>query len=281
MPPLQTTPDRADSFTLELDEVRYQVTPRPPFTAHLKVLLKAWRQERQHPETLDLYNSRNRTMAVNNLHRVFGLAKPLLENHLLQILEAAEGWVGQWQPNQQRLMAMDEAGPPPPVVLTEPERARAMVYLTQPKLMQAIRDDMHFLGTVGEDDNKVMVYLIGTSRKMDKPLAGIILSQSGAGKSSLLQMVCLLMPPEDVASFSRLSPTSPGYLGRYGVKHKLLSIDERVGSEAADYPIRSLLSQGVFTQLVTTKDPMTGKMTPCRPWWKGPWRSWRPPRTPR
>ena len=50
--------------------------------------------------------------------------------------------------------------------------------------MQAIRDDMHFLGTVGEDDNKVMVYLIGTSRKMDKPLAGIILSQSGAGSQA-------------------------------------------------------------------------------------------------
>ena len=78
------------------------------------------------------------------------------------------------------------------------------------------------------------------------------------------------MPPEDVASFSRLSPTSPGYMGRYGVKHKLLSIDERVGSKAADYPIRSLLSQGVFTQLVTTKDPMTGKMTTMQTVVEGP-----------
>ncbi|HEY3997369.1 MAG TPA: toprim domain-containing protein [Candidatus Xenobia bacterium] len=54
-PPLQSTPDQPDTFTFEVDEVRYQVTARPPFTTHLRVLLKAWHQERQHPDTLDLY----------------------------------------------------------------------------------------------------------------------------------------------------------------------------------------------------------------------------------
>ena len=50
-------------------------------------------------------------------------------------------------------------------------------------------------------------------------------------------------------------------MDRYAVKHKLLMFDERSGSEAADYQIRSLLSQGVFKQGITTKDPLTGKMT--------------------
>ena len=220
LPSLQSTPDRTDTFTLDLDEVRYQVTPRPPFTAHLKVLLKAWRGERQHPETLDLYNSRNRTMAVNNLHRVFGLAKPLLEQHLLTILEAAEGWAGQVRSSSGATPAED--GPPPPVPLTDEERQQAVGDLSHPNLMQRTIEDMTVMGTVGEDENKAMVYLVGTSRKMEKPLAATILSQSGAGKSSLLWLVGQLMPPEDVVAYSRLSPTAPGYMGRFGFKHKML-----------------------------------------------------------
>jgi hypothetical protein len=209
----------------------------------------------------DLYNSRNRTMVVNNLHRAFGLAKTLLEQHLLQLLEATEVWIGQQRTGKGVVSAVEAAGPPPPVPVTDQERAQAVAELSRPGLMARLLDDLTTMGTVGEDTNKVMVYLIGTSRKMEKPLAGTILSQSGAGKSSLLWLVGQLMPPEDVVSYSRLSPTAPGYMGQYGAKHKLLSVDERVGSAAADYPLRSLLSQGVFTQLITTKDPLSGKMS--------------------
>ena len=71
------------------------------------------------------------------------------------------------------------------MALSETEREEALAYLTRPDLVPAILADMDALGAVGEEDAKLMVYLIGTSRKQDKPLAGVVLSQSGAGQVQL------------------------------------------------------------------------------------------------
>jgi DNA primase len=256
---LQTVADAPDSFVLDLDLVRYQVTPKAVGPTTLRALLKAWHDGKQHPETVDFYNGRHRTMVVNALARAFGLPKTMLEAHMLALMEATERWKG-LAPSQGPAATTDTSKPREPVMLTEAERPVAMALLLHPDLLGAILADADALGVVGEEENILMVYLIGTSRKMEKPLAGAVLSQSGAGKSSLMQLAFTLMPPEETEYYSRVSATAPGYAGRYAYKHKLLGFEERAGSQAADYQIRCLLSQAIFKQSITQKDPVTGKM---------------------
>ena len=98
------------------------------------------------------------------------------------------------------------------------------------------------------------------SRKLDKPLSAIIRSESGAGKSFLMECVAELMPPEDVKYFSRLTPQSLYYMGKEELVHKLLIVDERDGSEEAEYPIRTLQTRRILTLAVPMKDPATGKI---------------------
>jgi hypothetical protein len=175
-------------------------------------------------------------------------------------MEATEQW-GQRSPGGTPADGATAAGKPREAVkLTDAQRATAMAFLTLPNLADAILADAHALDFVGEDDNVLMVYLIGTSRKMEKPLAGVVLSQSGAGKSSLVQLAFAMMPSEETEYYSRASATAPGYVGRYFYKAKLIGFEERAGSQAADYQIRCLLSQAVFKQIITQKDPVTGKM---------------------
>jgi hypothetical protein len=50
------------------------------------------------------------------------------------------------------------------------------------------------------------------------------------------------------------------YATRDGLKHKLLILEERAGSEEADYPIRSLQSKKRLTLAVPVKDPATNQM---------------------
>jgi energy-coupling factor transporter ATP-binding protein EcfA2 len=102
--------------------------------------------------------------------------------------------------------------------------------------------------------------LIGISRKLERPLSCIVLSQSGAGKSSLTELVEALTPPEDVVLFSRLSPQALYWMERTALKRKLLILEERVGAIEADYSIRVLQSRAKLTQAVVIKDPQTGKM---------------------
>jgi len=85
-------------------------------------------------------------------------------------------------------------------------------------------------------------------------------SQSGAGKSYLMECVAGLMPPEDVHFFSRLTPQALYYLERDALQHKLLIVDERNGSEESEYPIRTLQTRRVLRLAVPIKDPNSGRI---------------------
>merc|ERR1711965_875510 len=92
------------------------------------------------------------------------------------------------------------------------EREAALQYLSEPGLVRRLQDDMEALGYVGEEEAKLLVYLIATSRKLPRPLSGIIGSGSGAGKSFLAELAEQLTPPEEVELFSKLSSQALYYL---------------------------------------------------------------------
>jgi hypothetical protein len=113
---------------------------------------------------------------------------------------------------------------------------------------------------VGEEVNKRLLYLVAVSRKLEDPLSAIVLSQSGAGKSGLTEVIERLCPPEDVVLLTRLTPqslyyTEPGFLDR-----KLVIVEERYGSMEADYSIRVLQSRKKLIAAAPVKDPQTGNM---------------------
>jgi hypothetical protein len=144
--------------------------------------------------------------------------------------------------------------------MSEAERAEALALLKSPDLLERIAADIELAGYVGEPRNKKLAYLIATSRRLPKPLSSIFRAQSGCGKSFLMECVADLMPPEDVHYFSRLTPQALYYLEPDALTHKLLVVDERDGSEEAEYPIRTLQTRKVLKLAVPIKDPSSGKI---------------------
>lgn len=218
----------------------------------LRVILTASREDAAHTDRFDLYTAKSRTgFAYRTAHRLEIPAAKIEEDLsiLIPLLEAllAEG----------KGKADAPKGPPP---MTETERDEALRLLRSKNLLRELAADLETIGFVGEDRNKQLAYLIATSRKLDKPLSAIIRSESGAGKSFLMECVAELMPPEDVKYFSRLTPQSLYYMGKEELVHKLLIVDERDGSEEAEYPIRTLQTRRILTLAVPMKDPATGKI---------------------
>jgi len=127
-------------------------------------------------------------------------------------------------------------------------------FLMNGDIIDCIVKDMDELGYVGEYENKVLGYLIGISRKLDEPLSGIVVSASGAGKSKLVDTIQLLTPKEDVVFTSKLTPQSLYYMQKDFLKNKLLIIEERTGSELADYAIRTLQSKGSLSLATAVKN---------------------------
>jgi DNA primase len=218
----------------------------------LRVNIRATCGEKYHIDTLDLYQSRARHYLTAQLAKLFSLEPAAIDSDLLFIINQIEAH----QAKQQTAAKAEKE----PYRMTNPEEEEALKILTDSNLLELILGDMETIGHVGEEINKVLAYLIAVSRKLPKPLSGIIVSQSAAGKSGLVEIVQELTPPEEVEFFSRITPQALYYMERDALKRKLLIIEERTGGEGADYSIRTLQSRQKLTQAVPIKDPNSGKI---------------------
>jgi hypothetical protein len=147
-----------------------------------------------------------------------------------------------------------------PVVLTEQETADAMDLLRDPDLLGRILRDLDRLGIVGEEGNKLVGYVAAISRKLDQPLAVVIQSSSAAGKSSLMEAILALVPPEDRLKYAAMTPQSVYYLGATDLRHKVLAVLEDQGAEKVAYALKILQSEGELNIASTGKEAATGRL---------------------
>jgi hypothetical protein len=144
--------------------------------------------------------------------------------------------------------------------LTESERIEALAWLTAPDLIGRLRAAIRQAGIIGEENNALVAYLAGVSRKLDRPLAIIVQSASAAGKTTLMDAVLSFFPEEERIKYSAMTGQSLYYLGETNLKHKILAIVEEAGAEKASYALKLLQSEGELMIASTGKDPQTGRM---------------------
>ncbi|NTY90122.1 toprim domain-containing protein [Serratia fonticola] len=154
--------------------------------------------------------------------------------------------------------------------LDDAQRADALALLQDPDLIGRITNDLAACGVVGESSNLVAGYLAAVSRKLDRPLAVLIQSSSAAGKSSLMDAVLNLIPPEERLQYSAMTGQSLYYLGETNLQHKILAIAEEEGVRQAAYALKLLQSEGELTIASTGKDEATGNLVTKQYTVKGP-----------
>lgn len=229
--------------------VHYKVRGGMGGVGNMKVIVTATAKEKTHTDRLDLYASRSRKAFSATAAWRLELDAEKVEAHLLELLDQLEKLR---ETTAQTTETREE--------MSEAQRAAALKLLKSPGFLNTLSKHIEAIGYVGEDRNKKLTYVIASSRKLPKPLSAIVRSQSGAGKSYLMECVAELMPPEDVHFFSRLTPQALYYLERDALQHKLLIVDERNGSEESEYPIRTLQTRKVLKLAVPVKDPNSGRI---------------------
>ena len=206
-------------------------------TCTLKVTLQVSRDDLVHLDALDLVKARSRTSFIKAAADELFVDADLIKKDIGQLLLKLET-------HQANKIADAKAPAAPKVSMTDTERQSAMALLRDPQLLQRIVADMDACGIVGESTNKLAGYLAATSRKLQRPLAVVIQSSSSAGKTSLMDAVLSMMPPEDVQRFSGMTGQSLFYLESDQIRHKVLAIAEDEGIRQATYALKLLQSEG-------------------------------------
>jgi DNA primase len=249
--PVAAGPEDGTLVTLTREARHYQARVVSRVLGRLRTTVKLTVGAAFHVDTIDLYAARSRGEFARRAAKALTLDAALVEDDLLALLVTAEA----------RTAPVPEAAPAPPVpVMTDAERDEALALLRRPDLLDQVGRDIDALGYVGEPINTRLLYLVAISRKLADPLSAIILSQSGAGKSGLTEVLEQLTPPEDVVLLTRLTPQSLYYVDPGFLDQKLVIVEERYGSMEADYSIRVLQSRKKLIAAAPIKDPQTGAL---------------------
>ena len=161
----------------------------------------------------------------------------LLESHRLQQLEA----------RQENKIVKQK-------VLTETETAAAISLLQSKDLLDTTNKLIGNSGVIGEEDNRLIMYLIFVNRKREKPLHVISFGSSGAGKSHLQEKLAELVPDEDKIESTSLTSNALYYYGSYDLQNKLLLIEDMDGASEILYALRELMSKSRITKIFPRKD---------------------------
>jgi len=242
-------------FTI-LGGIRMDGLDRLRVTIRIEVINRKFEHYQNNPEiaalpvnhNLDLYND----VQVEKLIRK---AAERLEVGTLQITKSIADITRQLELYRlQQLEELQTKDEKQKKILTPDEREAAINFLMQPNLMQRTNDSIGKAGVIGENYNRLLMYVIFTSRKRETPLHIISFGSSGAGKSHLQEKVAELIPEEDKVPSTSFTTNALYYMGEYNLQHKLILIEDMDGAEAVMYALRELISKKQIIRLVPQKD---------------------------
>jgi DNA primase len=203
-------------------------------------------------ETVNLLSGEKRAKFIEQIRTANpGLPEDFFENLYVELMRVAGDCVV--PKDGENKEPIDLLAETPPEV-----KAAALAMLRDPNLIQIVSDDIALLGVAGERVLAMTVYVIGTSRLLPRPLAGIVQGPTSSGKSYIIDAVASLFPPEHVVRAHKMTPEALVHLPRGALVHRFVVAGERrrkQDDEGADATraLREMLSDGKLTKMMPIK----------------------------
>jgi DNA primase len=218
----------------------------------LKVTLKIQRSDSNSPlhsirHSLDLYYDDQTEKLIRKAAERLETGTKAMQLAIAELTQALEDYRTE----------LIEAQKPPKTdkrQLTETRIATAKKYLLAPGLLKRTNEDIGKTGITGEECNRLLMYLVFTSRLREQPLHIISLGASGTGKTYLQERIGDLIPEDGKLEITVLSENAFYYFGQQELRHKLIIIEDLDGAENVLYPLRELQSKKRISKTIPIKD---------------------------
>ena len=198
--------------------------------------------------SLDLYNETQTEKLVKKTAERFTLSTTYIQTAVGNLINTVEDY---------RLQQIDKNkldNKSVKHILNNEEEKTAITFLQQQNLLQQTNDSIGLSGVIGEEQNRLIMFLVFTSRKTARPLHIISFGSSGVGKSHLQEKVGELIPKEDKIELTSVSGNAFYYYVDDDLGHKVILIEDYDGVFAALYPIRELQSKQKISKTITMRD---------------------------
>jgi DNA primase len=138
---------------------------------------------------------------------------------------------------------------------TPPSGVGGLDFLKAKELLKRLNVQIGKSGIVGEENSRLLLFLIIISYMNKNPIHGIVQGSSGSGKTHIIGSIADLMPGEDVLRFTRITESSLYNWGEFDLFRKIIIIEDLDGlKEEALYALRELISNQFLSSSVSMKD---------------------------
>lgn len=128
----------------------------------------------------------------------------------------------------------------------------------EPSILARFGREVRAQGLVGEEQNAKILYLVVTSRLLDRQVSAGVKGHSASGKSHTVDTVLGYFPADDVIEFTAMSEralvySEQDFAHRTLVIYEVVALREGVEDDLTSYFVRSLLSEGRIKYQVTER----------------------------
>ena len=230
---------------------------RPYSTKGILIVLGEDEAPPLYSDTLDIANAKKRTDFIEEVvQRCEGIKAEELEQAVLE--KIARIMADKRQADEKTAC---DSGPDPLENTPAEVKTAAMDMLKSETLFERISADIAGIGVAGEENLALMLYVVMTSRLLDKPLSAIVQGASASGKSYIIETAARLMPSEAQLQAHDFSDQALYYLEHGSLVHKVVVSGERVHehrsrdgyAEDNTKAFREMVASGELRKAVTIK----------------------------
>jgi len=228
---------------------------KPCSTKGILIIFGGNDDEPLYSDTLDIANDKKRTEFIEKVVQSYkGIPTDKLEQAILKKVAEIMNEKHRAGENSE-----DEQETDPLETTPQEIKDAALEMLKSKNLFEQISADISAVGVAGEKQLSVMLYIIMTSRLLDKPLSAIVQGASASGKSYIIETVAKLMPPEAIVQAHDFSDQALYYLPSGSLKHRVIISGERVNehrskegfAEDNTKAFREMVASGILRKAVT------------------------------
>jgi hypothetical protein len=141
------------------------------------------------------------------------------------------------------------------VELSPAEQQQAETFLKQPDLLNKTNELIGITGILGNDKNRLILFLIYLSRKQETPLHAVIQSEYNYLQTRMGELI----PDEDKIEISHISDNALFYFDEYELSNKLVMVEDTTTNKNKLRPLFDLQTKGFVTKTTIEKDEL-GKL---------------------
>jgi hypothetical protein len=205
----------------------------------------------------NLMSLRAREQMLARLRAALGLSSAGAE-HLAK--KVAGRWLEFYKAQQQQAQASTAQLSAADLLEQMPASTReaAEQELATPGLLRQVGADVQALGVAGERQLHTVLYLVGVSRLLPRPLSARVHGPSSSGKSYLIEQVAGLFPPETVILATQMTPQALFHMPEGGLRNRWVVAGERSCKEDDDAAeatraLREMQASGSLHKLMPVK----------------------------